>query len=175
MMSEKQLPVDRDRRLLDAGMILASELSLDTVLQRIVELAVDLTAATYGAVGVLTADGGSIEEFITVGITAEERAAIGDPPIGRGLLGALIRDAHPLRIPDIAADPRSVGFPPHHPPMHSLLGAPVTGRGRIFGNIYLTDKQSAHAFDDEDERVLVVLAAQAAIAVENARLYDEAE
>src|SRR5439155_9348002 len=87
----------------------------------------------------------------------------------------LIREAHPLRVPDIAADPRSVGFPPNHPPMRSLLGAPVTGRGRIFGNIYLTDKQGTQAFDDEDERVLVVLAAQAAIAVENARLYDEAE
>ncbi len=173
MMSEKQLPVDRDRRLLDAGMILASELSLDTVLQRIVELAVDLTAATYGAVGVLTPDGESIEEFITVGITAEERAAIGDPPIGHGLLGALIRDAHPLRIPDITADSRSVGFPPHHPPMRSLLGAPIAGRGRVFGNIYLTDKRGSEAFADEDERVLVILATQAAVAVENAQLYDE--
>ena len=154
-------------------MILGSELSLDTVLQRIVELAVDLTAATYGAVGVLTPDGESIEEFITVGITAEERAAIGDPPIGHGLLGALIRDTHPLRIPDIAADRRSVGFPPHHPPMRSLLGAPIAGRGKVFGNIYLTDKRGAEAFDDEDERVLVILATQAAVAVENAQLYDE--
>ena len=154
-------------------MILASELSLDVVLLRIVELAADLTGARYGALGVLTPDGGSIAEFITVGITAEERAAIGDPPIGHGLLGALIRDAAPLRIPDIAADPRSVGFPQHHPPMHSLLGAPIAGRGRIFGNIYLTDKRGAEAFDDEDERVLVILATQAAVAVENAQLYDE--
>jgi signal transduction histidine kinase len=172
-MRERNGPADGDRRLLDAGMILASELSLDTVLQRIVELAVDLTGATYGAVGVLTPDGGSIAEFITVGITTEERAAIGDPPTGHGLLGALIRDAHPLRIPDIAADPRSVGFPPHHPPMHSLLGAPIAGRGRVFGNIYLTDKRRAEAFDGEDERVLVILATQAAVAVENAQLYDE--
>jgi len=172
-MPERSRPADGDRRLLDAGMILASELSIDTVLQRIVELAVDLTAATYGAVGVLTPDGESIEEFITVGITAEERAAIGDPPIGHGLLGALIRDAHPLRIPDIAADARSVGFPPHHPPMRSLLGAPIAGRGRVFGNIYLTDKRGVDAFDDEDERVLVILATQAAVAVENAQLYDE--
>ena len=165
----------RDRRLIEAGMILASELSLDAVLLRIVELAVDLTGARYGALGVLTPDGRLIEEFITVGITAEERAALGDPPTGHGLLGALITEARPLRIPDISADPRSVGFPPNHPPMKSLLGAPITGRGTVFGNIYLTDKQEAETFDEEDERVLVVLATQAAIAVENARLYDETE
>jgi signal transduction histidine kinase len=168
-------PQEGDRRLIEAGMALASELSLDAVLLRIVELAVDLTGARYGALGVLTPDGRSIEEFITVGITAEERASLGDPPTGHGLLGALIREARPLRIPDIGADPRSVGFPPKHPPMKSLLGAPVTGRGKVFGNIYLTDKQDADAFDDEDERVLVVLATQAAVAVENARLYDETE
>jgi signal transduction histidine kinase len=168
-------PQEGDRRLIEAGMALASELSLDAVLLRIVELAVDLTGARYGALGVLTPDGRSIEEFITVGITAEERAALGDPPTGHGLLGALIREARPLRIPDIGADPRSVGFPPNHPPMKSLLGAPITGRGKVFGNIYLTDKQGADAFDDEDERVLVVLATQAAVAVENARLYDETE
>jgi signal transduction histidine kinase len=168
-------PQEGDRRLIEAGMALVSELSLDAVLLRIVELAVDLTGARYGALGVLAADGRSIEEFITVGITAEERAALGDPPTGHGLLGALIREARPLRIPDIGADPRSVGFPPNHPPMKSLLGAPITGRGKVFGNIYLTDKQDAEAFDEEDERVLVVLATQAAVAVENARLYDETE
>jgi signal transduction histidine kinase len=168
-------PQEGDRRLIEAGMALASELSLDAVLQRIVELAVDLTGARYGALGVLAPDGRSIEQFITVGITAEERAALGDPPTGHGLLGALIREARPLRIPDIGADPRSVGFPPNHPPMKSLLGAPVTGRGRVFGNVYLTDKQDADAFDEEDERVLIVLAAQAAVAVENARLYRETE
>ena len=156
-------------------MILASELTLDAVLLRIVEVAVDITGARYGALGVLTPDGDAIEEFITVGITAEQRAALGDPPTGHGLLGALIRDAVPLRIPDIGADPRSVGFPPNHPPMTSLLGAPILGRGRVFGNIYLTDKQETDAFDEDDERVLVVLAAQAAVAVENARLTDESE
>ncbi len=156
-------------------MVLASELSLDAVLQRIVELAVDLTDARYGALGVLTPDGRSIQDFITVGITPEERAALGDPPTGHGLLGALTREARPLRIPDIGADPRSVGFPPNHPPMTSLLGARIIGRGTVFGNIYLTDKQGAEMFDEEDERVLVVLATQAAIAVENARLVDETE
>ena len=166
---------DGDRRLIEAGMVLASELSLDAVLQRIVELAVDLTDARYGALGVLTPDGRSIQDFITVGITPEERAALGDPPTGHGLLGALTREARPLRIPDIGADPRSVGFPPNHPPMTSLLGARIIGRGTVFGNIYLTDKQGAEMFDEEDERVLVVLATQAAIAVENARLVDETE
>ena len=166
---------DADRHLIEAGMVLASELALDTVLRRIVELAVELTGARYGALGVLTPDGRRIEEFITVGVTDEERAAIGDPPVGHGLLGALITEARPMRLPDIAADPRSVGFPPHHPPMRSLLGAPVAGRGRVFGNIYLTEKQGADAFDDEDERVLLVLATQAAVAVENASLYAENE
>ena len=171
-MSERT-SVDGDRRLIEAGMELASELSLDAVLQRIVELAVDLTGARYGALGVLTPDGRSIQDFLTVGITPEERAALGDLPTGHGLLGALIREDRPLRIPEIGADPRSVGFPPNHPPMTSLLGVQINGRGVVFGNIYLTDKQSAEMFDEEDERVLVVLATQAAIAVENARLYDE--
>jgi signal transduction histidine kinase len=171
----ERAPEANDRRLIDAGMILASELGLDAVLRRIIELAVELTDARYGALGVLTPDGDAIQEFVTVGITPEERAAIGPPPTGHGLLGALITDARPMRIPNISADPRSVGFPPHHPPMTSLLGAPVTGRGTVFGNIYLTDKQTAEAFDEEDERVLVVLATQAAIAVENARLYEETE
>ena len=166
---------DGDRRLIQAGMVLASELSLDVVLQRIVELAVDLTGARYGALGVLAPDGRSIQDFITVGITPQERAALGDPPVGHGLLGALIHEAEPLRIPDIGADPRSVGFPPNHPRMTSLLGVRISGRGTVFGNIYLTDKQGAEMFDEEDERVLVVLATQAAVAVENARLYEETE
>lgn len=174
-MSGRQPVREGDRRLIEAGMALASELSLDTVLLRIVELAVELTDARYGALGVLTPDGRSIDEFITVGITPKQRAMLGEPPTGHGLLGALITDARPLRIPDISADPRSIGFPPNHPPMTSLLGAPVAGRGRVFGNIYLTDKQGADAFNEEDERVLVVLATQAAVAVENAQLYDETE
>jgi signal transduction histidine kinase len=174
-MTGRSPQTDRDRQLIEAGMILASELSLDAVLLRIVELAVDITGARYGALGVLTPDGREIQEFVTVGITPEERAALGDPPKGHGLLGELIREARPLRIPDISADPRSVGFPPNHPPMTSLLGAPIAGRGRVFGNVYLTDKQGAEAFDEEDERVLLVLAAQAAVAVENARLTEESE
>jgi signal transduction histidine kinase len=156
-------------------MALASELALDAVLARIVELATELTDARYGALGVLTFDGTAIEEFITVGISPEERARLGDPPTGHGLLGVLIRDAHPIRIPDISSDPRSVGFPPNHPPMRSLLGVPITGRGKVFGDLYVTDKKSAAIFDEEDERILLILAAQAAVAVENARLYEDAE
>lgn len=168
--------VDRDRAelLIQAGLTLTSELSLDAVLQRIVELAVEITDARYAALGVLGADG-RIEEFITEGVTSQERAAIGDPPAGHGLLGLLITEGRPLRIDDITADPRSVGFPPNHPPMHTLLGAPVMARGRIFGNIYLTDKRGALAFTEEDQRALEVLATQAGVAVENARLYLEAQ
>ena len=165
---------DRTELLIEAGLTLASELSLDAVLQRIVELSVDITGARYGALGVLGQDG-RIEEFVTQGITAEGRAAIGDPPTGHGLLGVIITEARPLRMQDIAADPRSVGFPPNHPPMHSLLGMPIQARGRVFGNIYLTEKQGAQAFTDEDERALSVLATQAGVAVEVARLYEETE
>src|SRR6266545_4494035 len=172
-MSGKDAPGDGDRRLIEAGMVLASELSLDAVLQRIVELAVDLTDARYGALGVLTPDGRSIQDFITVGITPEERAAVGDPPTGHGLLGALTREARPLRIPDIGADPRSVGFPPNHPPMRGFLGVPILLRGVAYGNLYLTEKEGGD-FTEEDEEVVTLLAAQAAVAVENARLYQSA-
>jgi signal transduction histidine kinase len=165
---------DRSDMLIEAGLSLASELSLDVVLQRIVELAVDITEARYGAIGVLGEDG-TIERFITEGVTPEERAAIGDPPRGHGVLGLIITEGAPLRIEDITTDPRSVGFPPHHPRMRSLLGAPVVARGRIFGNIYVAEKQGGSLFTDEDERALVVLAAQAGVAVENARLYEESQ
>jgi signal transduction histidine kinase len=167
---------DRDRTelLIQAGLALTSELSLDAVLQRIVELGVDMTGARYAALSVLGEDG-RIEAFITEGVTPEERAAIGEPPTGHGLLGLLMTYRRPIRVEDIASDPRSVGFPPHHPPMHSLLGAPVMAHGRIFGNIYLTDKQGAPAFTDEDQRALEVLATQAGVAVENARLYEETQ
>jgi signal transduction histidine kinase len=114
-----------------------------------------------------------IEEFVTVGVSEEERAAIGHPPVGKGVLSALIKDSHVLRLRDISQDPRSVGFPPNHPPMRSLLGAPVISRGRTFGNIYLTEKIDGADFDDEDERAVKILATQAAVAVENAQLIQE--
>jgi signal transduction histidine kinase len=164
---------DRLDMLIEAGLTLASELDLESVLGRIVELAVAMTGARYGALGVLGEDGPRIERFITLGVTDEQRAAIGHPPVGHGILGALIRDQRPLRLPEIGLDPRSVGFPENHPPMHSFLGAPVKAAGRVFGNIYLTEKQGAVEFDLDDETAVVVLAAQAGVAIENARLYDE--
>jgi signal transduction histidine kinase len=163
---------DRSRALIEAGLALASELDLDQVLQRIVELAVDVTGARYGALGVLGPDR-RIETFLTVGIDEETRRRIGDPPSGRGILGVLIEEARPIRIDDLRTDPRAVGFPPNHPQMRSFLGAPVRASGRVFGNLYLTDKQHADAFDEQDEAALVVLAAQAGVAIENARLVRE--
>jgi len=163
----------RYKRLLETGLALAAELSLPAALQRIVELAAELTGARYGALGVLGRDG-TISEFITTGVTAEQRAAIGHIPVGRGILGVLIDDATPLRLHDIAEDPRSVGFPPNHPPMHSFLGAPVTARGQVYGNLYLTEKQGGEDFDADDEQALTLLAAQAGVAIENAHLYEDA-
>ena len=163
---------DRRDVLIEVGLALASELSLPALLQRIVELAVRLTGARYGALGVLGEDG-SIVEFLTVGIGRRERRAIGQPPRGRGILGVLIREGRVLRLRRIADDPRSVGFPPHHPPMTSFLGAPIRALGRVYGNLYLTDKQGAEEFSAEDERSLEVLAVQAGVAIANAHLYQE--
>jgi two-component system, NarL family, sensor histidine kinase DevS len=169
------MPVERtrDRMLIEAGLALAPELELDPVLERIVELAVDLTDARYGALGVLTEDGRSIERFLTEGISAEVRAMLGAPPVGHGILGLLISERRPVRIRDITNDPRAHGFPPNHPPMHSFLGAPILARGRVFGNIYLTEKRGHDGFSEDDEAALVVLATQAGVAIENARLYAE--
>jgi signal transduction histidine kinase len=165
----------RARMLIEAGLALASELDLDAVLERIVELAVAITGARYGALGVLGETTPRIERFVTRGITDEQRAAIGHLPEGKGILGLLIREARPIRIPEIGDDLRSAGFPPNHPPMHSFLGAPVRALGQVFGNIYLTDKQGATEFTADDEAALVVLATQAGVAIENARLYEESQ
>jgi signal transduction histidine kinase len=159
--------------LIQAGLTLSAETELEAVLTRIVELAVDITGARYAALGVLGEDEPVIERFITEGVTDEVRAAIGHPPVGRGILGLLIRDARPIRIPDISSDPRAHGFPPNHPPMHSFLGVPVQAMGRVFGNLYLTEKAGAPEFSDDDEAAIEVLATQAGVAVENARLYEE--
>ncbi|WP_138760708.1 GAF domain-containing protein [Modestobacter altitudinis] len=164
----------RDEGLIAAGLALASELSLPAVLTKIVALACDVADARYGAVGVLGQDG-HLEDFITHGLTEEQRAAIGPLPIGRGILGALISDAHQMRLASIQDDSRSVGFPPHHPPMTSFLGVPINVRGRTYGNLYLTEKRSRSEFTDDDERAVVTLAAQAGVAIENARLFAEAQ
>src|SRR6266536_4039083 len=164
---------DRNSMLLEAGMTLASQLSLPAILQRLADLAVELTEARYGALGVLGRDG-MLVDFITTGMTEDQRRAIGHLPVGRGILGVLIRDVRPLRLVDLTQDPRSVGFPPNHPPMRSFLGAPVVARGLVYGNLYLTEKQGAEEFDADDESALTVLASQAGVAIENARLYEEA-
>ena len=163
---------DRKDVLLEAGLILASELSLPVVLQRIVDLAAQVTDARYGAVGVIGEDG-ELVEFVTTGITARQRKAIGALPRGRGILGLLIAEPRPIRIARIADHPTSVGFPANHPQMKSFLGAPVQAMGRVFGNIYLTEKRAAAEFTKEDEESLIILAAQAGVAIANATLYAE--
>ena len=165
----------RDQLLIEAGVALAAELDLDAVLQRIVQLAVDITDARYGALGVLTEDGQEIERFVTEGISETERKALGPPPVGHGILGLLIDEQRSMRIADIMKDPRAHGFPPNHPPMRSFLGAPVKALGQVFGNIYLTEKQGAAEFSEDDEAAVLVLATQAGVAVENARLYEETQ
>jgi signal transduction histidine kinase len=158
--------------LIEAGLALASELDLDAVLQRIVDLAGAITSARYGAMGVL-ADDGRIQRFVTTGVSPEERAAIGDPPTGHGILGILLGASEPVRLDDLTTDPRAIGFPPHHPPMRTFLGVPVRALGRVFGNLYLTEKDGGVPFDRDDEDAVTVLATQAGVAIENARLYAE--
>ena len=164
---------DRMRALLEAVVAIGSGLDLESTLRRIVETAVGLVDATYGALGV-TGEGGGLAEFIPVGLTGEEIAAIHHWPEGRGLLGLLIGDPHPLRLADIAAHPASSGFPEGHPPMGSFVGVPVRVRDEVFGNLYLTGKRGGGEFTDDDEAVLVALGAAAGVAVENARLYEAA-
>jgi len=163
---------ERLRLLVDAGISLSSELSLDALLQRIVDAAAQLTGARYAALGVVGPSGMELERFLTTGLSAAERAAIGNPPVGRGVLGVLIHDAKPLRLAAVGDDPRSVGFPPNHPPMRTFLGVPVLLRGRAYGNLYLTEKAGGGEFTEEDEELTRLLAAQAAVTVENARLHE---
>ena len=164
----------RLRALLDTGVALTSELSLETLLQRIVEAAAELTGARYGALGVIDPSGWGLERFLTTGIDPEVRAGIGEEPHGEGILGVLIHDAAPLRLHDLTQDSRSVGFPPNHPPMRTFLGVPILLRGTSYGNFYLTEKGDERDFTEEDEELVTLLAAQAAVAIENARLYEAA-
>jgi signal transduction histidine kinase len=166
---------ERVTLLLDVVLGLASDLSTTSVLQHIVEAAAELAHARYAALGVLGGDDGRLlREFITFGISDEERAAIGDLPRGRGLLGLLIDEPHAVRSDTIARHPRSFGFPPNHPPMRTFLGVPVRIRDKVFGNLYLTEKQGGGEFTAEDEGIVEALAAAAGIIIENARLYEEA-
>lgn len=163
----------RFERLLSAGLRISSEHDLGTVLRQVVERGREIIEARYAALGVLTPDGSELSEFLTAGLTEEERARIGAHPRGRGLLGLVIREGRPVRTADITAHPSRSGFPPHHPAMRSFLGVPIVGRRGAFGNLYFGDKVGAPEFDEEDEAIAVLLAAQAAVAVENARLYSE--
>jgi len=158
------------RELTAAGLSLTSEMSLDVILQRLVDLAREQSHARYGALSVL-GPRGEVERFVTSGVTDKERGRIGDIPRGRGLLAVLLKEGSSLRLNDIGSDPRAVGFPPHHPRMKSLLGVPVVVGDRIIGNLYLTDKEGAEAFADRDEELVRLLATQAAVAVRNAELY----
>jgi signal transduction histidine kinase len=174
-MSSDSLESHRLERLIGAGRALVSMLDLETVLERVLETARDVTGARYAALGILDARRESLEQFLTVGIDHDTRARIGDLPTGRGVLGELIRDARPLRVGDVGTHPASYGFPPGHPPMHSFLGVPIVIRGEAYGNLYLTEKHDGAEFDQADEDAAVILADWAAIAIENARLYRHAE
>jgi signal transduction histidine kinase len=171
--SPPQTSAERLERLVSIGLTLSSELSLEGVLQQTANLAASVIGAKYAAIGVLAPDGRYLESFTTFGISDEERARIGPPPKGHGILGLVIREARVIRLPDLTRHPDSYGFPPHHPPMHSFLGVPVVGRRGTFGDLYLTEKLGGGYFTDEDEHIALLLAAQTATAVENARLHEE--
>ena len=164
---------DRVHALLEAVVAVGSNLRLEAVLRRIVEAAVTLVDARYGALGVIDQDG-RLADFIPVGLDEAAIGRIDHWPEGRGLLGLLITDSRPLRLADIASHPQSSGFPEGHPPMKSFLGVPIRIRDEVYGNLYLTEKRDGSAFDEEDETLVTALSAAAGVAIENARLYDEA-
>jgi len=164
----------RLRALLEASMAITSDLSLESLLERLVSAAAELTGAAYAALGVIDRSGDELESFVTTGIDEETHRAIGGLPRGQGILGVLIKEATALRLHDLSDDPRSVGFPPNHPPMHTFLGVPILVRGVAYGNFYLTEKAGGEDFTEADQEIVSLLAAQAAIAIENARLYEEA-
>ncbi len=166
---------ERYERLLSALRGLLSRHRLDQVLQGVADVARDVVGARYAALGVLDDSGGALAAFVTSGLTEVEQQRIGDPPRGHGLLGLVIREGHAIRTPHIRKHAQSHGFPAGHPQMESFLGVPITTGRRIFGNLYLTDKIGAGEFTAEDESIAILLAAQAAVAVENARLFEESE
>jgi signal transduction histidine kinase len=166
----------RNRELLalhSAGLDVAAELSLDIVLNKVVEQARNLVGAKYGALSVIDRDG-NIQEFITSGVTPEQRAAIGPPPVGHGVLGVVLHEGQHLRLAKLTEHPRSVGFPPNHPVMRSLLAVPITCKSPFLGNIYLSEKHSRSLFTVDDEQTLERFAVQAGIAIDNAHLHAQA-
>ncbi|MEU8801316.1 GAF domain-containing sensor histidine kinase [Spirillospora sp. NPDC048819] len=164
---------DRVHALLEAVVSIGGDLELETVLRRIIEAATTLAGARYGALGVIGDDGGRLARFVTVGVGDEEIAEIGAWPTGHGILGLLIEDPRPLRLPDLTEHAESYGFPPGHPPMRTFLGVPIRVRDEVFGNLYLTEKAGGGEFEEEDEVVVTALATAAGVAIENARLYEE--
>jgi signal transduction histidine kinase len=159
--------------LVDAGIALSSALSLEEVLQRLSDVARDLVGARYAALGVINPEKTGLSEFVTSGLTQEERALMGDLPTGHGILGLVIRDARPIRLRDLREHPASAGVPRHHPAMRSFLGVPVGSKGQIFGNLYVTEKIDGEEFDEMDLTILEMLASQAAVAIDNAQLRRE--
>jgi two-component system, NarL family, sensor histidine kinase DevS len=166
-------PQERIERLVMATSALISEMSLSGVLQRVAQAAAEVIGAQYAAIGVVGPDGKVMESFTTYGVDPELRARIGEPPRGHGILGLVIREARPIRLPDLTLHPDSYGFPPHHPPMRSFLGVPIIGQRGVFGNLYLTEKFNGEQFTEEDEDIAILLAAQTAAAVENVRHHEE--
>ena len=162
----------RVERLVRATPGLVSELNLDRVLQRVADLAGELLEARYAAVGLLAADGRTLLSFTTTGLTTEQRAHIGKLPVGRGILGLVIREGQVVRLKDLASHPASSGFPPNHPPMRSFLGVPIVGLQGVLGDLYLTEKQGAEEFSDYDVHLALLLASIVASAVENARFHE---
>ncbi len=159
--------------LVEAGLALSSALSLDRVLQVLVDVVREMVDARYAAMGVINAEGTGLSDFITAGLTPEQRARIGHLPAGHGILGLLIREPKPIRLHDLSEHPATSGVPPHHPKMQSFLGVPVTSKGRVFGNLYVTEKVGAEDFSGNDLAIIEMLAAQAAVAIENAQLRQE--
>jgi signal transduction histidine kinase len=168
-------PQSRDRleRLIQATPDLVGELHLERVLQRVADLARDLLGAEYSAVGLLNPDHRTLQSFTTSGLTEEQKARIGKLPVGHGILGLVIHEGRVVRLPDLAAHPASVGFPPHHPPMKSFLGVPIVGRQGVLGDLYLTEKIGPDEFTDEDVHLALLMAAVIASAVENARFHEQ--
>lgn len=171
----RQQLANRNRQLAalnGAALAIAAELTLEKVLKQIVDSARDLVGAQYAALGVPNVEG-HLETFVYSGMPTDLAKRIPHLPQGHGLLGALIHDPHPIRIPRISDDPRSVGFPPHHPPMESFLGVPIMAANDVLGNLYLTNKLGADEFTDYDLDLVEMLAAHVAIAIQNARLYEQ--
>jgi len=172
-MDQPRLAQNRLKQLVQATPALVTEVSLDGVLQRAVQISAEVIGARYAAIGIVASDGRTLDHFTTYGVDADLAARIGTPPRVHGILGAMMREATPIRLPDLATHPDSQGCPPHHPTIRSFLGVPIFGSRGVFGNLYLADKIGGEPFSDEDEDIAVLLAAKTSAAVENARHHEE--